>query len=209
MGIPYTPPPVYEPPGQNQNQNQNQEQQTLSELIQNQSQEADATSKAESSTVNSASQKNIQINNNSNRIEFETFKIPESTFNLSVYGSDNDVGGIATVNIPLGGKSRSKILKALDARVAAIEVENERSYLSACASIKDQGYLVVKDAEYAQRLSKCDSHIIARALPAPPPAPAPKFTNELEELREQNRLMRQQIDLLLKQNSTLPRKGGF
>lgn len=212
MGIPYTPPPVYNPPtqNQNQNQNQNQQQETLAELIQRQNQNADASSKAESTTVNSASQKNIQVNNNSNRIEFESFKIPETTLNISTYADLNgDVGALATVNIPIGGKARGKILAALDKRVAAIELENERTYLSACASIKEQGYVVVADAEYASRLSKCDSHIIARTLPTPPQPPAPKFTNqssELKELREQNQLMKKQIELLLQKQSV---NGGY
>ena len=141
--------------------------------------------------------------------------MPETTINLSGYGNKNDYGFIGTVSIPIGGRSRKLIQRGLEHRVAQYELENERTYLSACASINDQGYVVVKDAEYASRLSKCGQNIVARkTAPTPVPRPQvqqprPQISNEIAELRAENAELKARLDLLLSRLEQQPINGGY
>jgi len=207
----YTPPPTYTPPAQEQEQQQEQQQvqNTVGELLQQQ--QSESQSDSESTSVNSASQSNIQVNNNSNRIEYGEFKIPETTLNLSLYGNENDIGVIGTVSIPLGGKSRKTINRALAIRAQRDQISFEAEYASACANIEDGGFVVTKDAQTLEMLKKCDNEINKVQLVArnePPVIQQRQQPSELDLLRQQNNELRMLVQQLMEQrNSTV--KGGY
>jgi len=220
--VPVTPPPVQPPVEQpanvvneqQQDQFQDQQQQQdnrIGELLQNQNTESDADSSADSTSVNSSNQSNIQVNNNSNRVEYGEFKIPETTINLSGYKNQHDYGVIGTVSIPIGGRARKTINQSLEIRAQRDQINFEAEYASACANIEDGGFVVTKNAETLQMLSNCGNEInrvqlVARHEP-PVVKPAPVNT-EAQLLREQNRELRLLVQQLMeKKDKTV--NGGF
>ena len=226
MGLPYVPPEppvVVEKPAdttqqQFQEQFQDQQQQnTIGELLQEQRTESDADSNARSSSSNSSSQTNVQVNNNSNRVEYGSFKIPETTLNLNGYITERgDFGAVFGVNVPIGGKSRSTIRRALDIRAKSDKLAFEQNYSSVCANIQDGGFVVAEDAGTLELLSRCSSNIrrtklVARNAPPKVVAPATNNVNVnvINELRQENQEMKALIAELLKKIDTEPVKGGY
>lgn len=209
----YTPPPAYNPPAQEQEQEQQQAQTTVGELLQQQNQDAESKSESDSTSVNSASQSNIQVNNNSNRIEYGEFKIPETTLNLSVYGNDNDFGVIGTVSIPLGGRPRKTINKALEIRAQRDQISFETEYASACANIEDGGFVVTKDATTLEMLKNCDKNINKVQLVARNEPPVVQETTtqqtELDLLRQQNQELKLLLQQLMAERNNRTVTGGF
>ncbi|MGK3946696.1 hypothetical protein ABK046_51085, partial [Streptomyces caeruleatus] len=79
----------------------------------------------------SSSLQNIQVNNSSNRIEYGSFKIPETTLNLNSFynkngGGSDDFGVVIGVNVPLGGGARKSVKRALDTQVKSDVLAFER-----------------------------------------------------------------------------------
>ena len=206
--MPYTPPPVYQPPTvyEGQQQEQQQEQTTIGELLQEQISESESKSASDSSSSNSSVQSNVQINNSSNRIEWGSFKVPETSISISAYGNRSDHGVIATVNIPVGGRARRRINRAIEKEVAILDLQYASQYYSACTSIQDKGIVIVADENFANELEHCGTRI-ARNIPAP--APAPTGNSELDILKAELAQLRQQNQLLLQELQRRPRKGGF
>jgi hypothetical protein len=121
-------------------QQKNNQYNSVGELLQKQQTESDADSSADSSSVNSAQMTNIQVNNHSNRIEYGTFKVPETTLNINGYVTERgDFGGVVGVSIPIGGRSRKTINQALEIQTKADQLNFEKSYTSVCANIDTQG----------------------------------------------------------------------
>lgn len=235
MGIPVAPPqPPAQPPieqpvnqtnkqQQDQLQKQQQDQQqknnqynSVGELLQKQQTESDADSSADSTSVNSANLTNVQVNNTSNRVEYGSFKIPETTLNINGYVTERgDFGGVVGINIPIGGRSRKSIGRALDIQVQADQLAFEQSYSSVCANINDGGYVVTRNAQTLELLSKCNSNIVARHKPIKkitPPAP-PKvdvnISNEINILRQENAELKAQLALLIARLDAQPVNGGY
>ena len=200
-------PPVYQPPHVHEGQQQEQEQAqtTIGSLLQEQLAETESKSSSDSSSSNSAVQSNVQINNNSNRIEWGSFKIPETSLSISAYGNRSDHGVIATVNIPIGGRARRRINRAVAKEVAILDLQYASQYYSACTSIAERGIVVVSDETFANELEHCDKRI-ARNIPPAPPAPA---TSDLDDLKAELAQLRLQNQLLLQQLQNRPVKGGF
>ena len=197
--------PVQERPAPNSNPST-----TISDLLQQQVQNADTESRSDSSSVNSASQSNVQINNNSNRIAVDGIKIPETTLSISAYGNENDLGGILTVNIPIGGKSRKSARRNLNLRNQQRNLAFQADYASACANIADGGFVVTKNATTLSLLSNCDAEINKKVkLVARHEPQVIKTSNpEVDLLRKQNAELRLLVEQLLEKNNT-PVKGGY
>lgn len=219
----FVPPPVNQPPAvvndtnqQEQRQDQFQDQvqnNTVGELLQKQQTESDADSSADSSSVNSASQSNIQVNNNSNRVEYEGFKLPETTFNLSVYGNEDDLGVIGTISVPIGGRPRKTINRALEIRAQRDQISFETEYASACANIGDGGYVVTKSATTLEMLKNCDREINKVQLVARNEPPVVNQTtthqSELDLLRQQNQELKLLLQQLMAERNDRTVNGGF
>jgi hypothetical protein len=226
--LPPTPPAVVQPV-QNQNQTQNQTQgqdqdntTNIGQLGQNQNTKSDADSSADSTSTQSSSLQNIQVNNTSNRIEMGTFKIPETTLQISSYlnggeGRSADYGAVVSVNVPLGGGVRKDVKKALSIQVASDQLAFERTYASVCANLDSDDYSVDKRAQTLSLLKSCRTEISKRRVVAPkppvvvvPPVVVPDTTSELAQLRKDNaelRLLIAQLAEKLDKNTPVP--GGY
>jgi hypothetical protein len=228
-----TPPPVVTPPAvvqpvQNQTQTQNQTQgqdqdntTNIGQLDQNQNTKSDADSSADSTSTQSSTLSNIQINNNSNRVEFGSFKVPETTLNINSFvnggeGRNTEYGAVVGINIPLGGGVRKDVKKALAVQVAADQLAFERTYASVCANLDSDDYSVNKRAQTLSMLKSCRTEISKRKVVAPkppvviPPVVVPNTTSELEQLRKDNaelRLLIAQLAEKLDKNTPVP--GGY
>ena len=227
----FVPPPVNQPPAvvndtnqQDQQQKQIQDQfqdqlqnqnNTIGELLQKQSTESDADSSADSSSVNSATMTNVQVNNNSNRLEYGTFKIPETTLNLNGYVTENgDFGAVVGINIPLGGRPRKTINRALEIQVAADQLALEQSYSSVCANIEEGGFVVTKDAQTLEMLKNCGNEIKKTQLVArnePPVVEQPVNNNEaiIAQLRAENQELKLLIAQLAERIDNKAVNGGY
>jgi len=149
MPFDFTPPPQFEQPLQERPAQERPIQETpvsstALDLLQEQTVNGRSESNSDSTSVNSASQSNIQVNNNSNRIEYGSFKVPETSLYLNGYFNDgahrdSDFGVIVGLNVPIGGSSRKSINRAIDIQFARDEIAYEAEYASACANIEDGG----------------------------------------------------------------------
>jgi hypothetical protein len=229
--LPPTPPAVVQPvQNQTQNQTQSQDQDNttnIGQLDQNQNTKSDADSSADSTSTQSSSLQNIQVNQSSNRVEFGSFKVPETTLTISSYlnggeGRNTDYGAVVAVNVPLGGGIRKDVKKALSIQVAADQLAFERTYASVCANLDSDDYSVNKRAQTLSMLKSCRTEISKRntVLPKPPvvtppvvevpPVVTPDTTSELTQLRKDNaelRLLIAQLAEKLDKNTPVP--GGY
>jgi hypothetical protein len=229
-----TPPPVVVPSPlppqeivqkqtQDQTQGQNQDNTTnIGQLDQNQSTKSDADSVSDSSSSQSSTLSNIQVNSNSNRIEYGSFRIPETTLTISGFANGgesrkNDYGVVLGVNVPLGGGVRKSVRRALDTQVKSDLLAFERSYASVCANLEGEGYNINNRSGNLDLLKNCRTDVIKRNVlpPAPPvitpPAVIPPVSNnsEIEELKRQNaelRILLAQLAEKLDKNTPIP--GG-
>jgi len=216
---PSTPPVVITTPVQQQNQNQNQNQDNttnIGKLNQNQSTKSDADSSADSSSSQSSSLQNIQVNNNSNRLEYNSFKIPETTLNLNFVGSkygdsNSEYQVVLGLNVPLGGASRKLVKSALDTQVKSDLLAFEQTYASVCANVDKENYNIINHSGSLLLLKNCKSDIVPRTSPPiSPPLVVPPTNLELDQLRKDNaelRLMLSQLAAKLDVPSVVP--AGF
>lgn len=212
-------PPIEQPVNvnneQQQDQFQDQQQQQdnrIGELLQKQQTESDADSSADSTSVNSSTQSNIQVNNNSNRIEYDSFKIPETTLNINGYVTERgDVGAVVGVNIPLGGKSRGRINRALELRVAADQLAFEQEYSSVCANIEGGGFVVSRNASTLQMLRDCGSNITKTAVVVRNEPVINNNVNIVNQLKQENEQLKVLIAQLAQKIDTMapPVNGGY
>jgi hypothetical protein len=229
--LPPTPPAVVQPV-QNQTQTQNQTQgqdntTNIGQLGQNQNTKSDADSSADSTSTQSSTLSNVQVNQSSNRIEYGTFRVPETTLTISSYlnggeGRNADYGAVVAVNVPLGGGVRKDVKKALAVQVASDQLAFERTYASVCANLDSDDYSVDNRAQTLSMLKSCRTEISKRStvLPKPPvvtpptvvlpPVVTPDTTSELAQLRKDNaelRLLIAQLAEKLDKNTPVP--GGY
>mgnify|MGYP000441010880 CR=1 FL=1 len=157
-------------------------------------------------------------------MEFGTFKIPETTLNINSFVNSNgdggaDYGAVIGVNIPLGGKSRKSINRALDIQVQADALAFERSYASVCANLDSESYTVANTSGNLNLLKSCRTDIVKRNVVTPPPivtppvvVPPPVVVNsEIDELKKQNAELRLLIAQLAEKldNNNKPVPGGY
>lgn len=224
-------PPVEQVQKQNQDQNQNQTQDqdnttNIGKLDQNQSTKSDADSTADSTSSQSSVLQNTQINQNSNRLEYGTFKVPETTLTLSgiVNGGgdrEDNYSVVLGLNVPLGGGMRKTVKSALDTQLKADVLSFERSYASVCANLDGESYSVTNASGNLNLLKSCRTDLVKRTtLPTtttppvitPPVVVTPPVNSnsEIEELKRQNtelRLMIAQLAEKLDNNKPVP--GGY
>jgi len=135
--------------------------------------------------------------------------------NLNAYVNDNgNFGGVVSLNIPLGGRSRSFINRALDIQVQADQLAFEQSYSSTCANVQSGGFVITKNAEIASMLSKCDQNITKTAV-VPRATPQPTVINNdntviINQLRQENAELKLLIaQLAEKIDNQGPVDGGY
>lgn len=160
-------------------------------------------------------------NNNSNRIEYGSFKIPTTTLNLNSFynkngGGSDDFGVVLGVNVPLGGGAGKSIKRALDTQVKSDVLAFERSYASVCANLESENFTVANRSGNLSLLKSCRTDVIKRnVLPPAPPiippvvVPPVSHNSEIEELKRQNtelRILLAQLAEKLDKNTPIP--GG-
>lgn len=150
--------------------------------------------------------------------------MPETTLNINSFVNSNgdggaDYGAVIGVNIPLGGKSRKSINRALDIQVQADALAFERSYASVCANLDSESFSVANTSGNLNLLKNCRTDIVKRATPSvptppvvTPPVVVPPVVNnsEIDELKRQNAELRAMIAQLaekLDNNKNIP--GGY
>lgn len=154
--------------------------------------------------------------------------MPETTLNINSFVNSNgdggaDYGAVIGVNIPLGGRSRKSINRALDIQVQADALAFERSYASVCANLDSESYLVSNTSGNLNLLKNCRTDLVKRNTVTPPPVVTPPTTtppvvtppmnnnSEIEELKRQNAELRLMIAQLAEKldnnNKNIP--GGY
>lgn len=166
-------------------------------------------SKSDSSSVNSATQSNVMINNSSNLVQIDGIQIPSTTIQLNGYynnnGYNDDFGVVLGISASLDGKSRANTM--LDKRIRLTQLQYERELAGACASIKKDNFRVNPNSLIATELAQCDNIITQVNVEVANPAP----DNSLEELRRENLELKRQLQLILQKLDTpsTPVRGGF
>jgi len=138
--------------------------------------------------------------------------MPEISIGINGYVTERgDFGGVIGLNIPIGGRSRSKINRALEIQVQADQLAFEQSYASTCSNIQEQGFIVARDAEIANMLSKCTENItktavVARTTPTPTVNDNSEIINQLRAENEQLKILIAQLAERIDNNTV---NGGY
>lgn len=99
--------------------------------------------------------------------------------------------------------------------MAADQLALEQNYSSVCANISSGGFVVTKNAQTLEMLSKCETEIVARHQPSKKviaPAPAKvevNVSNEIKILQQENAELKAQLALLLARLDAQPVNGSY
>lgn len=111
--------------------------------------------------------------------------------------------------MPLGGKPRKSINKALEIQVNADKLAFEQSYASICSNIATGGFVVTTNAKTLEMLKNCNSEIKKTQVVARSEPPVVNNNSDLEQLKKENAELKLLISQLAEKLDNQQVKGGY